>query len=240
MRARGTASALATVAAATLATLVAGSLGACLGYGSPVDEGFEPGAPLPERGTLEDSGVAAPPPPPPAATDAATVDVDAGTGDAARAPLRAFVTSQTKTGNLGGVAAADQLCTSLATAAGLGGTYRAWLSVSGADAIDHVTSVGPWQLVTGDVVAADKAGLAAAQLKHLVNRDEKGATPPDAEDRVWTGTGSNGRYVGPDCAQWTGAGAGLVGEAKNGGSGNWTALGNESCTEVNRVYCFEL
>jgi hypothetical protein len=239
MRARETASALATVAAATLATLGGASLGACFGYGTPVDEGVEPSSKLPERGTLEDSGVAVPPPPP-ATNDAATADADAGAGDAAKAPLRAFVSSQTKTGNLGGVAAADQLCTSLATAAGLGGTYRAWLSVSGADAIDHVTSLGPWQLVTGEVVAADRAALAAAKLEHLVNRDEKGATPPDAEDRVWTGTGPNGRYVGPDCAQWAGAGSGLVGEAKNGGSGSWTALGNESCTEVNRVYCFEL
>ena len=39
-----------------------------------------------------------------------------------------FVSSATFTGGLGGVPAADQTCSDLAVAAGLVGTYRAWLS----------------------------------------------------------------------------------------------------------------
>lgn len=235
MRAPGTTFAVA------LGALGAACLAACFGYGSPIDDGSEVSGQLPQRTTPEDASVV----PAPTSTAPAPGPSDAGPADsapvdAAKKPLRAFVSSSTKTGNLGGIAAADQLCTTLATAAGLGGTYRAWLSISGADAIDHITSAGPWQLVNGDVVADNKAGLMVAQLKHLVNRDEKGAVPPDAEDRVWTGTGSNGRYVGPDCAQWAGGGSGLVGEAKNAGASNWSALAPEACTEVNRVYCFEL
>jgi hypothetical protein len=226
---------------AALGVVAAALLGACLGYGSPVDEGGDPSANLPDRSTLEDGAVVDDPQtqPVPTSTDAAVSDA-ASTGDAAKGPLRAFVSSEIKTGNLGGVAAADQLCTSLAKAAGLGGTYRAWLSIAGGDAIDHITSAGPWQLVTGELVASDKAGLTTGDLKHLINRDEKGNTPSDAEDRVWTATGPNGRHVAPDCAQWTGTGSGHVGEAKNDNTGKWTALVDEDCTEVNRVYCFEL
>ena len=41
-----------------------------------------------------------------------------------------FVTSQTFTGNLGGIAGADQKCQDLADAAGLPGIYKAWLADS--------------------------------------------------------------------------------------------------------------
>ena len=114
------------------------------------------------------------------------------------------------------------------------------MSVSGSDAVDHITSNGPWHLVSGEVVAASKAALTSGALAHLVDKDEKGATPPAAEDRAWTATGANGRYVGPDCAQWTGGGSGLVGEARNDNAGAWTDLVAEACSEANRIYCFEL
>jgi hypothetical protein len=236
MRARGTLLALSGVAAIGLV--------ACLGYGSPQDESGDNGISLPDRTDEEkrDATVTDKPAP---TTPTPTPTPDSGTDsamvDAAKKPLRAFVSSQIKNGNLGGVAGADQTCMQLATAQNLGGNWRAWISVNGTDAIDHITSTGPWQLVNGDVVADNKTTLASGSLKHLIDKDEKGATPPDAEDRAWTATGANGRYTGPDCAGWTSTGAnGMVGEAKNGGANQWTALGSEPCSEVNRVYCFEL
>lgn len=227
--------------AIVLVGLAAGALVACLGYGDPIDESTDPGSRLPERTTLADGSVAdsQSPPQKPAPSDAST-DATTADADAAKANLRVFVSSTTPTGNLGGVAGADALCNQLATAAAIGGKYRAWISVSGADAIDHITSTGPWHLVTGELVAPDKAALTTGNLMHLIDKTEKGTTPPLAEDRVWTGTGPNGRYLAPDCAQWTGAGSGLVGEARNGDTNKWTALVAEACTEVNRVYCFEL
>jgi hypothetical protein len=209
----------------------------------PADESDE--TPLPERTNPADATVAdgAGPTVVPvvdASTADATSSSDADAGDAAKANLRAFVSSITHSGNLGGVAGADALCNTLATTAKLGGTYRAWVSVTGADAIDHVTSTGPWHLVTGELVAPNKAMLTSGSLKHLIDKDEKGATPPLAEDRTWTATGANGRYVGPDCAQWTGAGSGLAGEARNNNAGKWTDLASEACASVNRIYCFEL
>jgi len=228
-----------TAAALVLVLAAAGPL-ACLGFSDPDNAAGDDGIVLPDRSPVTDASVVdrgAPLVAPPATSDATT---DAPV-DAAKKPLRAFVTSMTKSGNLGGLAGADQVCNTLAIAAGIGGTYRAWISVNGTDAIDRITSTGPWKLVTGEVVADDKTGLASGTLKRLVDKDETGKTPPDAEDRVWTATGANGRFNGPDCTGWTSEGPdGLVGEAKNGAAGRWTALGNEGCGQVNRVYCFEL
>ncbi len=214
---------------------------ACLGFASPGDDGADDGVVLPDRSAVEDATVVEKPGPQPTATPVTDSGMDAAPVDAAKKPLRAFVTSATKSGNLGGLAGADQLCTSLATTAGIGGTYRAWISVSGTDAIDRITSAGPWKLVTGDVVADNKAGLTSGSLKHLIDKDETGKTPSDAEDRTWTATGPNGRFSAPDCTGWTSEGPnGVVGEAKNDNAGKWTSLVDEGCGQVNRIYCFEL
>ena len=228
--------------AIALGGILSMSLGvvACLGSGNPIDES-DLNTKLPERAEIPDSAAPVDDPP-----KISTPIPDAGAPDtsppvdAAKKPLRVFVSSALRTGNIGGVAGADALCTTLATAANLGGTYRAWLSVAGADAVDHITSAGPWQLVSGEIVADGKAGLTSGALKHLIDKDENGATPPFEEDRAWTGTGANGRYAGPDCAMWAGGGNGLVGEARNNGTGQWGALGNEACGAQNRIYCFEL
>ena len=153
--------------------------------------------------------------------------------------LHAFVSSAVVNGALGGVAGADQKCNALALAQGLKGTYRAWLSVAGTNAADRITSDGPWQLVTGQLVAATKAELTSGKLRRPLNIDEKGKAAPLDEDRVWTGTAPNGTFSGPECGLWTGAGAGRVGEAEFS-DGRWSDALTEGCDQVNRVYCFEL
>ena len=153
--------------------------------------------------------------------------------------LHAFVSSQIYTGALGGIAGADQKCNTLAAAQGLKGTYRAWISVNGTNAVDRITSAGPWQLVTGQLVAATKAELTSGQLRRSLNIDEKGQAAPIAEDRVWTGTAPNGTFSGPECTLWTGAGSGRVGEAEFS-DGRWSNALIEGCDQLNRVYCFEL
>ncbi|MDB4933258.1 MAG: Tryptophan synthase alpha chain [Labilithrix sp.] len=236
MRAPG----FAALALTSVAIVVATSMVACLGFGTVTDDSAQDGVKLPNRTTtgadasVGDDDAATPEP------RANPPGTDAAAPDAAKAQYRAFVSSTTPTGNLGGVAGATALCNKLAADAKLGGTYAAWISVSGNDAIDRITSVGPWHLVTGELVAPSKAKLATGDLKHLIDKDEKGSTPTEAEDRVWTATGPDGRYFGPDCAQWTGAGSGLVGEARNSNTNKWTALIDEQCSEVNRVYCLEL
>ena len=170
-------------------------------------------------------------------TDAGTTP-DTGTPPPA-GPLKAFVSSTIVNGGLGGVAGADKICNDLAKAQGLAGTYVAWISTTGVNAIDRITANGPWQRADGQVIAQTKAQLATGALTTALLRDEKNQTPPPAEDRVWTATGADGKFVGgSDCAGWTGAGNGRVGEAEHT-NGQWTALTDEACSEVNRVYCFQ-
>jgi hypothetical protein len=176
---------------------------------------------------------------------------DAGSAEAAvdaayMGPLRAFVTDETWTGNLGGLTGADQKCAAAALVANLGGSGRwaAWLSTAKDDvrAVDRVTSDGPWQLVNGDVLATSKADLTDGDLQRPPRRTEKNVEINAVNDRVWTGTKPDGTSAQYDCALWTsGAGqsAGHVGEANNSG-GNWSLAGPETCNNVNRLYCFEL
>lgn len=206
--------------------------------------GEDESVPLPGRSFDADGGdedtPQGPPPddgPPPTPTDAGKID---GGGDASPpGPKKVFVSSALRTGNIGGIAGGDALCQQLATAKGFTGKFIAWLSVAGTNAGDRITAAGPWVRVDNEVVATTKAQLISGNLAKPINKDENGATPPAAEDRVWTATGPNGAHVAGDCGGWTStAGGGRVGEAEQS-DGDWTALVDEACTEVNRVYCFE-
>lgn len=218
--------------------LLAGA--AAFACASPSLEDEEPGVPLPDRvpslpktdaSTVDRSAPVDPP-------KDARPDQEAAPVDAFR-QLHAFVSSATVNAALGGIAGADQKCNTLAAAQGLKGTYRAWLSVNGTNAATRITSAGPWQLVTGEVVAATHAQLTSGQLSRPLNIDEKGLAAPIAEDRVWTGTAPNGTFSGPECGLWSGAGTGRVGEAQFTDS-RWSNSTVESCGLLNRVYCFEL
>jgi hypothetical protein len=154
-------------------------------------------------------------------------------------PMKAFVSSTLHQGSkLGGVEGADAICNQLAKAASLPGTYKAWISAGNTNAIDRFTGNGPWQRMDGQIVASSKADLAKGALTISLDKDEKGQTPPAVEDRVWTATGMDGKKSGGDCNGWTGNGAGRVGEAEQAG-GHWTSLVDESCGQVNRIYCFQ-
>lgn len=172
--------------------------------------------------------------------DSGTTDTGAGEAEASTKPSYVvFASSGLYTGNLGGIAGADAKCQGLAMAKGFPGTFKAWISVAGTNAADRITAPGPWLLPSGAVVATTRAQLVSGNLQSLPNRDENNQALPAAEDRVWTATSGTGTYTGPDCTGWMATGGGgLVGEAAHTNS-QWTALENEACSEVNRVYCFE-
>jgi hypothetical protein len=224
---------------AIAALLIAGA--AAFACASPEIPEDEVETPLPDRvasspkadATTADTAIVPTPPPRDASPEQEAAPVDAFR------LLHVFVSSAVVNGGLGGIAGADLKCTSLATAQGLKGTYRAWLSVAGTNAADRITSAGPWHLVNGQIVANTHAELVSGTLLRPINVDEKGNTPPAAEDRVWTGTGPNGVFSGPECGVWSGAGSARVGEAEFK-DGRWTNSTVEDCGQVNRVYCFEL
>ncbi len=213
---------------------------------SPDDGGEEPDGSLATPMPREDAGNRT-------ETDSAgPAVVDAGDPDAAlvdaayQGKLRAFVTDETWTGNLGGLAGADLKCAAAALAANLGGSGRwvAWLSTNDNDvrAVNRVTSDGPWELVNGDVLATSKADLTDGNLQRAPRRTEKNEAINTVNDRVWTGSRADGTPSQYDCALWTSGGGGSVGhvgEANNNGGG-WSFADAETCNNVNRLYCFEL
>jgi len=146
-----------------------------------------------------------------------------------------FVTSANpgKGADLGGLDGADKYCQTLASAAGAGGkTWRAYLSTTGAQAVnarDRIGS-GPWKNAKGVVVANDLAQLHSLgnNLTKQTALTEKGEVVngrgdnPNMHD-VLTGSSSDGRAIAGDkdttCSNWTSSGAGsaLVGHSDRQG-----------------------
>lgn len=161
-----------------------------------------------------------------------------GDGEGGAGGLKVFVSSTTHNARYGGLAGADKICNDLAKAAGVSGTFVAWLSnKDGPHAVNRVTSTGPWTLVgTTQVVAATKAELTSGTLKRAIDRDENGAAA--AESSVWTGTGQNGMYETNDCDQWTTGNNGRSGQTDETDD-DWTSNTVDDCDALHRVYCFQ-
>lgn len=159
---------------------------------------------------------------------------------------RVFTTSTTHRGKLGGLAGADAICQDLASAAGLPGSYRAWLSDStGSPSTRFMRSTGPYQRVDGVTVANDWAGLTSGTLLAPLLVTEQGATVPDDVTKlVWTCTAATGaEFSDADCEDWTSEQpivmGGLVGQADvltPAWSGENTY---HSCNGHQRLYCFQ-
>ncbi len=147
------------------------------------------------------------------------------------------MTSAVSTGDYGGTADADTMCNTLATAAGLGGTWTAWLSTAAQDAAARIdTSGAPYVLVDDTIVAADINALLDGSLDVPIDLDENGAV---VVADVWTGTLADGTAAGFDCTGWTTtAGAGRCG-ATYQNDGRWTDNVTPGCVTGLRLYCVE-
>ena len=185
-------------------------------------------------------------------------------------PNVVFVTSVSGNGNLGswadaggktGLAAGDAVCQARAGAAGLSGSFKAWLSDDNDDAycrIHNLTgkrsancsqaalpaSAGPWVRTDGFSCAAriDEL-LDNGKMYTPVRFDEFGAQITEAA--YFTNTYIDGTLhpaVPSPCINWTSSDAGLVGEG--GGtdmtSYNWTAYFGLSCAQPTvRLLCMQ-
>jgi hypothetical protein len=150
-----------------------------------------------------------------------------------------FVTSATSNGNLGGLAGADATCAARATASGLLGTFKAWLSTIATTANSRMTaSPTPYVRLDDTVVAATYAALTSGTLAAAIDVSDKGSTPTAS---VWTNTDVNGTSLGSDCNLWvdgTSANSGIQGSTSST-TATWTSNGTANCNLLKALYCVE-
>jgi hypothetical protein len=156
-------------------------------------------------------------------------------------PYYAFVSSiDTYTGNLGGLTGADTICDGLAGAAGLPGTYYAWLSTTSVDARDRIPDV-EYKTTREVTIANDKAELLDGNLDTSIRYNEDGNYE---NSRTWTGTLASGLYDSSarDCQNWASSSSG-----SRGGAGRtlyttyrWTDYSTYACNTGRAIYCFQV
>jgi hypothetical protein len=159
---------------------------------------------------------------------------------------RVFVSSAVYTGALGGSPGADSLCGTLATHAGLGGTWMAWVAdgTNPPPSQRFYQSNGPYRTLNGAVVALNFPALTTADLFDAIDLDETGASQASSSEvKTWTGTTALGAAASQTCAGFTAGDAsstqGEVGNLIDTSSGNWDADGSENCNKQLHIYCFE-
>ena len=188
------------------------------------------------------AGVGCSSPEAPGTPDAADMPDGATTGNDSPGDARRVFVTGAVLGNLyespAGLIGGDARCNRVATSSGLGGTWRAWLSAEGSNAIDRIEGDGPWYLTDGStLVFASRAALAAGPAAKI-NRDELGGELAD-DLPVWTGTTSTGASLASTCSAWTAiAGSGHVGRIGSM-TASWTDDGELGCGSYAYLYCFE-
>jgi hypothetical protein len=168
----------------------------------------------------------------------------------------AFVTSTKHTGNLGGLVGADAICNMRAQAAGLPGTYMAWISTNlGTPNSRFLKSTVPY-VSTGFAIVADNwTDLADGSLDTPIQFTESGAASVAGPNCIFnggdnfrtarTGTFSNGLIATNTCSNFT---SGTNGFTANVGvttsnAGRWSnttcSNGLPTCDVTMPVYCFQ-
>ncbi len=172
----------------------------------------------------------------------------------------AFVTGTRHNGNLGGIAGADTICNNCASAAGLEGTFKAWLGDSDSGPVDNFTKDQSviYRLVNGEFVGTWPDLVEAAVTgppKSLLNPISMTEQGDMVTGYVWSNV-SQGKSidseVGPNksdqtsCQNWTSPsnGTGYVGDATSVDGLRWSwslYIGEEppGCSTEFRLYCFE-
>jgi hypothetical protein len=151
----------------------------------------------------------------------------------------AFVTSTRVLPDFGGVTGGDAICQSHAQAAGLPGTYRAWLASNAGSAPSRLGTARGWRRVDGLPIADTAASLLGdPRLFYLLVVNERGART--YSNFVWTGTRADGSASAETCNDWTTQAEGQWAATGNGNlaSSGWTAAGRAECALTEPLYCF--
>ena len=144
---------------------------------------------------------------------------------------------------LAGLPLADLRCQTLAQAASLPGTYKAWLSTSDQSPSTRFDTSfnGLYRLPTKDfpIVAEGWQALTSESLQHPIDVSETGAS---VKGNVWTNTLPDGTTASDlHCAAWTASDDTTTTIGKSSATDNtWTnLLPIGLCSGVIRLYCFQ-
>lgn len=165
-------------------------------------------------------------------------------------PKIVFVTSDTYSGDLGGLGGADVKCQDLAIEAGLLGTFKAWISGSSAseEARDRMSQADvAYRRVDFVKVADNWADLTDGTLDAPINVNENGNTV-GAVLTAYTNTDADGSIheTGRECGlnpgdEWNtddmfaSGGYGTVGATGS----SWSWVNNNACDNLRRLYCIQ-
>jgi hypothetical protein len=167
---------------------------------------------------------------------------------------RMFVTAKSYKGNLrdqaqaaDGFQGGDKLCQAEATAAKLGGTWKAYLSGKiknePVKALERLVDVGPWYLVDGKTKVFD--GLQGLTSMPLAKIDMLADGTKTTSDQAWTGSRA-GVPGGPACEDMGGTSWSSSSYFRSGTNGNpleiamWSDDGStKDCSSAAPLYCFE-
>ena len=227
---------------------------------TPVDAGTTPDTSTPMDSGPADTGTAADGSPDSGSpTDAGAGDSgapDTGAGDAGApdaghdAGITAnviFATSTLQSADLGGLSGADALCAARATAAGLPGTFVAWLSTSTVTASARLGNAARGWVRTDGLPFADTAAQVGQLMTYYPpSLDEFGHSIPSG-DTAFTGVATNGSTLpttATTCADWTDGTSttsplGGYGYPNDGTSG-WSINSSEACNVSAHIYCMEI
>ncbi len=180
-------------------------------------------------------------------------------------PAYVFITSESfsaalaSPGGIPGEEVADTKCTEAASAAGLVGQFRAFISpgiysdasgeliYSDVGPADRIAGDGPWHAVgSGEVVIESSADLVADEVALDALRNELGQVPVGNQGTAllyWSGSNASGIANG-SCNRWTqdGPQGGAVGCAVGCLPSQWRyfagVLGGAPCFNEHRLLCF--
>lgn len=163
-------------------------------------------------------------------------------GPVSAAEAKVFLTSTTSNANLGGISGADTSCQNLATAAGLSGNFKAWLSDGSSSPDTRFKKLNiPYKLVNGVTIANNWADLTDGTLAAPIRITETG-TDPAATNTAFTNTNPNGTVYSTvnHCASWT---VNTGDPVKNGDrrqtDATWSLGVDSFCSNAVRFYCFQ-
>lgn len=148
-----------------------------------------------------------------------------------------FATSTKHNGDLGGLEGADALCAERAAAAGLEGSFMAWLSAPDVPARQRLAHAEMSYARTDAVrVADDWDDLVDGELAAPIDRDESGA---EVSGDAWTGTIASGEPALLTCGGFDSVDeSGVCGSTRETGAA-WTDNIQPPCTSALRLYCVE-